>query len=103
MSRSVWSACSLLPLSPVQTARKLRNRPKAAASCTHSIRFATFGRAKHIPQLQLGVPQFENRETVFNGFPSQTRLNARSFVRGGGGGRRGICRATPQGVSPHPH
>src|SRR6266576_1466258 len=48
MSRSVWSACSLLPLSPVQTARKLKKRPKAAASCTHSIRFATFGRAKHI-------------------------------------------------------
>src|SRR6266576_3044814 len=51
MSRSVWSACSLLPLSPVRTARKLRKRPKAAASCTHSIRFATFGRAKHIRKL----------------------------------------------------
>src|SRR5438309_2164924 len=40
-SRSVWSACSLLPLSKVQCHSNPLWPSTAAASCTHSIRFAT--------------------------------------------------------------
>src|SRR6185436_55616 len=41
-ARSVWSACSLLPLSVRDRHPNVYTQSKAAASCTHSIRFARF-------------------------------------------------------------
>src|SRR5437588_2455508 len=113
MARSVWSASSLLPLSNV--ARRsctpdllgIQWRSRAAASCSHSKRFARFGCWKSMHGLQITNLRYSRLQicaTPTGSYEStagqRTSSVAAAVGHWGGGGDGAIVQSLRQALRP---